>query len=150
LTHVVKRVLAGQFFHQPPPRSTDGPQMIEAFRDGFDGALGDHKLPTLLATAGMVTVGSILMEIEKLPKAPDEVIVSGGGAKNQFIMRSLMLTLPKSKLMRTDDFGIKGDSKEALAFAMLGAATLDNTPANVISATGARRAVVLGSITPKP
>ena len=38
----------------------------------------------------------------------------------------------------------------ALAFAMLGAATLDVTPANVISATGARRAVVLGSVTPKP
>jgi anhydro-N-acetylmuramic acid kinase len=150
LANVVKRVLEGKFFQQAAPRSTDGPQMIEAFRDGFDGALGDHKLPTLLATAGMVTVGSILAEIEKLPVAPDEVIVSGGGTKNEFIVKGLASSLSNSKVMRTDDLGIASASKEALAFAMLGAATLDGTAGNVMSATGARRAVVLGAITPKP
>ena len=46
--------------------------------------------------------------------------------------------------------GISGDAKEAVAFALLGEATLDGVPSNVPSVTGARRAVVLGSITPKP
>jgi anhydro-N-acetylmuramic acid kinase len=41
-------------------------------------------------------------------------------------------------------------AREALAFALLGAATLDGVPANLPGATGAARAVVLGCITPRP
>jgi anhydro-N-acetylmuramic acid kinase len=48
------------------------------------------------------------------------------------------------------DLGVPADAKEALAFALLAAATLDGEPSNVPSVTGAKRAVVLGSITPKP
>src|SRR5438034_3689921 len=119
------------------------------FRGGFDGTLGDHPLETLLATAAALTVGAIVAEIVGLPGKPYEVIVSGGGIKNQFVMRTLASTLeanlPQCRLLPTDELGIASASKEALAFAMLGAATLDGTAANVMSATGARRAVVLGS-----
>jgi len=44
----------------------------------------------------------------------------------------------------------EGVAKEAIAFALLGAATLDRIPSNVPSATGAKWAVVQGSLTPKP
>jgi anhydro-N-acetylmuramic acid kinase len=54
------------------------------------------------------------------------------------------------KVLTTDDFGIPSEAKEAVAFALLGAATLDGVPSNVPSVTGATRAVLLGSITPKP
>ena len=50
----------------------------------------------------------------------------------------------------TDDLGMASEAKEAVAFALLGAATLDGVPSNVPSVTGARRGVVLGSITPRP
>jgi len=50
----------------------------------------------------------------------------------------------------TNRLGILSEAKEALAFALLAAATLDNEPSNVPSATGAKCAVVLGTITPKP
>jgi anhydro-N-acetylmuramic acid kinase len=53
-------------------------------------------------------------------------------------------------LRTTDDLGVPGQAKEAIAFALLGAATLDGIPTNVPSCTGASRPVVLGSITPKP
>jgi anhydro-N-acetylmuramic acid kinase len=150
LEHVVKRVLDGPFFKRPAPRSTDGPHMIEAFRDGFDGALGDHKLENLLATACAITAGAIASSIQPLPKAPDELIVSGGGTKNQAMLNRIKEALPSARLLLSDELGISSASKEALAFALLGAATLDGTPGNVISATGARRPVVLGAITPKP
>jgi anhydro-N-acetylmuramic acid kinase len=147
---VVKRVLSGAFFNTRAPRSTDGPAMIEAFRDGFDSALGDHKLENLLATACAITVGAICSSIEQLPKKPDELIVSGGGTKNQAIMGKIKDSVGSCRVLLTDELGIASASKEALAFALLGAATLDGTPANVVGATGARRAVVLGQITPKP
>jgi anhydro-N-acetylmuramic acid kinase len=147
---VVKRVLNGTFFKQPAPRSTDGPHMIEAFRDGFDSALGDHKLENLLASACTITVGAITDSIQQLPKQPDELIVSGGGTKNHAIMGKIKESAGSCRVLLTDELGIASASKEALAFALLGAATLDGTPANVASATGASRAVVLGQITPKP
>jgi len=147
---VVKRVLGSSFFKKSPPRSTDGPAMIEAFRDGFDSALGDHKLENLLATACAITVSAICSSIQELPQGPDELIVSGGGTKNQAMMGKIKESLGSCRVLLTDELGIASASKEALAFALLGAATLDGTPANVVGATGARRAVVLGQITPKP
>jgi anhydro-N-acetylmuramic acid kinase len=53
-------------------------------------------------------------------------------------------------MLTTDDVGVPSAAKEAVAFALLGAATLDGEPANVPSCTGARCAVILGSITPSP
>jgi len=147
---IVKRVLNGPFFQQVWPRSTDGPHMIEAFRDGFDGALGDYKLENLLATAGAITVGAIAAAIAKLPRPPQELIVSGGGTKNLAIMNAIKEALGSCRVLVTDELGIASASKEGLAFALLGAATLDGTPANVVGATGACRPVVLGAITPKP
>lgn len=147
---VVKRMLSGAFFKKPAPRSTDGPQMIEAFRDGFDSALGDHKIENLLATACAITVGAITSVIQQLPKRPDELIVSGGGTRNRAMMDGIKAAMGSCRVLVSDELGIASASKEALAFALLGAATLDGTAANVVGATGARRAVVLGQITPKP
>lgn len=49
--------------------------------------------------------------------------------------------------MRTsDEFGISVDSKEAIAFAILGNETLHGNASNVPRATGASRRVVLGKI----
>ena len=46
-----------------------------------------------------------------------------------------------------ESLGIPGEAKEAVAFALLGAATLDGFPSNVPSVTGAVRPMVLGSVT---
>src|SRR5258706_10903907 len=147
---VVKRAVEGAVFKRNSPHSTDGPQMIETFRDGFDGALGDYKLENLLATACAITVGAIAAAIAKLPKQPQELIVSGGGTKNLAMMQRIKEAVGSCRVLVTDELGIYSASKEGLAFALLGAATLDGTPANVVGATGACRPVVLGAITPKP
>jgi anhydro-N-acetylmuramic acid kinase len=47
-----------------------------------------------------------------------------------------------------DDLGLSADAKEAVAFALMGHATLHGWPGNVPMATGAAHPVVLGSITP--
>jgi anhydro-N-acetylmuramic acid kinase len=92
-----------------------------------------------------------------LPRWPDEIIVSGGGTKNPRLMKEIVEAMrfphlsPRSVPVRTlEDMGMCSAAKEAIAFALLGAATLDGIPSNIPSATGARRAVTLGSITPRP
>jgi anhydro-N-acetylmuramic acid kinase len=148
---VVLKMLSAEFFSRPPPRSTDGPEMI----DLFSGAIGDQgprgQLPNNLATACLATATAIVRSMRQfLPRFPDEIIVSGGGTKNRMMMSFLRRQLADIPLKTTDELGVPAEAKEALAFALLGAATLDGEPGNVPAATGARRRVVLGSITPKP
>ena len=46
----------------------------------------------------------------------------------------------------TDEFGMSGDSKEAIAFAVLGYLRLKERAGNLPSVTGAKRSVLLGKI----
>jgi anhydro-N-acetylmuramic acid kinase len=80
------------------------------------------------------------------------LIVSGGGTRNAAIMDRLRAAMGTrgAAVMTSDALGIASEAKEAIAFALLAAATLDGVPSNVPSVTGASRAVILGSITPKP
>ena len=148
---VVLKMLANHFFTNPPPRSTDGPAMIDLFTKSIEDFGSRGKLPNNLATACLVTATAIVRSFrEFLPHFPDEVIASGGGVHNQAIMSFLRKQLPGVPLKTTDEIGIPSEAKEAIAFALLGAATLDGEPSNVLSATGAVKRVVLGSVTPRP
>lgn len=147
----VERMLKGRYFWGRPPKSTDGPAMIELFRSSVEGALGDFKLEDLLATACRVTTSALLEAMERfLPVWPDEIVVSGGGVLNEAMMRHLRQNRRGAALLTSDELGVRSEAKEALAFALLGAATLDHFPGNVPSVTGARRKVVIGAVTPKP
>ena len=148
---VVLNVLATPFFRQPPPRSTDGPAMIDAFFNAVADPGSRGKLPSHLATACLLSAAAVARAVRDfLPVLPDQIIVSGGGVKNGVLMRCLREQLAHVPIISADKLGVSGDAKEAIAFALLGAATLDGEPSNVPAATGASRRVVLGSITPKP
>jgi anhydro-N-acetylmuramic acid kinase len=105
----------------------------------------------LLKTACLLTADTILQAMRQfLSPFPDEIIISGGGTRNETLMSMLRQPLGDVPILSTDEMGIAQEAKEAMAFALLGAATLDEVPGNVPSATGARRAVVLGAVTPRP
>jgi anhydro-N-acetylmuramic acid kinase len=151
---IVEAAIKTPYFNEPPPKSTDGPAMIAAFDSACAIANKSSppiRLETALASACVFTAATIANSIRThLSQAPDELIVSGGGSHNRCIMRNLATHLPGIPIRTLDELGVKSDAKEAIAFALLAAATLDGVPSNVPSATGARRAVILGSITPKP
>jgi anhydro-N-acetylmuramic acid kinase len=144
------RVLAADYFRAPPPKSTDGPAMIDLFFESVGDLGGRSQLPRLLATACLVTAATVSRAIrDLLPHFPDDLIVSGGGVHNRVMMSCLADQLHGVPISTTDDLGVPGAAKEAIAFALLAAATMDGEPSNVPSVTGAKRAVVLGSVTPK-
>ncbi|MFI9424271.1 anhydro-N-acetylmuramic acid kinase [Streptomyces achromogenes] len=76
------------------------------------------------------------------------LVVSGGGTRNPVLMRMLAEELPGVPLGSSDELGLPSAAKEALAFAVLGFLTAHGLPGALPSGTGARRATVLGSITP--
>jgi anhydro-N-acetylmuramic acid kinase len=102
-------------------------------------------LPDLIATATEFTARSIARAI---PKEIRELIVAGGGVHNRQIMQRLSELLPGIDVVSSADFGIDPDAKEAIAFAVLAHEFVRSRPSNLPSATGAKRAVILGKSSP--
>jgi anhydro-N-acetylmuramic acid kinase len=107
-------------------------------------------------TATELTVRSIADAFRRfiLPRARvDDVIVSGGGARNTFLLRRLKEELPGLKFLPAGSpeasGGVDEKAKEAFAFAVLAYQTWHGEPSNLPSATGARHAVLLGTTVPK-
>ena len=146
---LLAQLLSDPYYERPAPKSTG--------RDQFGSAFAQRLLTSGLspesqvATATQLTVRTILMGLQRLvlPWMPvDELIVSGGGWHNPAIMKPLRERLPSTRVTSTDEFGIASDAKEAVAFAVLAYETVNRRPGNLMSATGASRPAILGSITP--
>ena len=148
---VVREFLADPYFSRRPPKSAGREEFGAAFRDRFLKRTEGRSMEDRLRTAVAITAAGILRAVGMSGAGkPDEIIVSGGGAKNAALLEAIRATLPGSALRSSDDLGVPSDAKEAMAFAFLAVETLAGRPGNVPAATGARREVVLGSITPPP
>lgn len=134
--------LRNRYFSRTGPKTTDGPEMLAMFNQ-LPG-IQRLSVPDRLSTACLCCARAIALAIGRI-KVVDEIVVAGGGAQNKTIMQMLAAEtgLP---IRSTADFGIPTSAREAMAFALLGAATLDGIPSNVPSVTGAKRPVVLGTI----
>lgn len=149
---LLERLLQDPYYQAKPPKSTGREVYGLAFAQELateGGKLGISGAD-LVATATALTATSIaqayLQFVIPITKV-EEVIVSGGGAHNQTLLRMLQSQLPaEMTVMTTQQFGMPDDAKEAVAFAILGHETLMGRPSNVPSVTGAKRAVPLGNI----
>jgi anhydro-N-acetylmuramic acid kinase len=151
---VVREFLTDPYFARRPPKSAGreefGSEYLARFLARTDGASLEDRLRTAVAiAAGAVAKGIALSSAER-GKLPDEIIVSGGGARNTTLLRALEAAVPGARVSPSDAHGVPVDAKEAMAFAFHAHETWRGRPGNVPSATGADREVVLGSITPPP
>lgn len=104
---------------------------------------------SLVATATALTARTIQLGIDRFvrPKMPvNQLIVSGGGWHNPEIIRQISDGLPDTEVLSSNEFGIDSDAKEAIAFAVLAYESFHYRPANLPSATGASRPVILGKL----
>jgi len=140
-----------KYLSRRPPKSTGREEFGAAFVTTLleRAQAEDISAEDLLATAVAFTAESIARAYKDfilLEHNIDEVVLGGGGSYNATLRRMLQQRLPGVPIFLHEDLGISGDAKEALAFAILGNETMLGQPANVPSATGARRRVVLGKI----
>jgi len=142
--------MADPFFQQTPPRTTGREQFgtqraAEYWSRASRGGLGPNDS---IATLTALTARSIEHAYRSfLPAFPDEVIVSGGGARNQTLMRMIAERLSPARLTTSEEYGLGIEAKEAVAFAVLAYETWHKRPGNIPAATGASHPVVLGSVT---
>jgi anhydro-N-acetylmuramic acid kinase len=134
---LLARLMDDPYYHRPPPKSCGREQYGAGFirNTGID-----------LATATEFTVRTIVSSIAQYPETA-EVIVSGGGAHNRYMMERLRAVL-RPRITTTAEFGIDVDAKEAILFAVLAYQTYHRRPGNIPSATGARKPAILGKVSP--
>lgn len=142
-------LLMHEYFLQAPPKST-GRELFG--KDLFDMFL--HKIreegfapEDAIATATELTTRTIaLAATQCTPNEDLELIASGGGTRNGYLMERLQHAMGKAVIKTSDELGIPSQSKEALAFAWFAKAFLNDTVIHLPSTTGARKKIPLGSL----
>ena len=102
-----------------------------------------------MATATLLTAASVYQAYAQYvrPEQPiDVLIVSGGGGHNDTLLRMLEDAFAPISVRIASEYGVDGDAKEALCFAVLAHETANGVPTNLPSVTGAERAAILGSL----
>lgn len=156
LAGLLVRLLRHPYFRRRPPKSTGREEFGEAYVDGFLRRTRSARATDIVRTATELTARTIAASFERfiLPRVRvEEVVVSGGGARNRFLLACLRASLPgipwiPAARFGLPDSGVPDKAKEAFAFAVLAYETWHGRPATLPAATGARRAVVLGKIIP--
>ena len=90
------------------------------------------------------TAESIWLGIEKWMPPVERIVVCGGGAHNQAIVKRLDSRLSGLEVATTQVYGISPDDVEACAFAWLAERRVNGIPANLPSVTGASRPCIAG------
>ena len=155
LEPVLKQVLKRKFFGVKPPKTAGREEFGRKFVHDFLARCGGFRKEDIVATATALTARSIGEAVRRfvIQKANSnssfgEMILSGGGARNATLVAMLAESLAPLgiQLRFSDEFGVPSQAKEAVAFAVLAYETWNRLPSNVPSATGAKRAAVLGKI----
>ncbi|NUM80597.1 anhydro-N-acetylmuramic acid kinase [bacterium] len=144
---ILNAILQHEYFTLTPPKTTGRETFGQELAEKIFKKFSNIAPADLIATLTEVTARSIFDQVEKFSKQDlDELIVSGGGVKNGFLMERLKFYFKTVSIRTSDEFGIPAEAKEAMLFALLANECLMGTPANVPSVTGARKKVVVGKI----
>jgi anhydro-N-acetylmuramic acid kinase len=151
LPALLDSLLGESYFRQPPPKSAGREQYGSPYVGKILAWGSRHRCrpEDLVRTAAILTALSIADALHRwvLPRTSlQQLIISGGGARNPLILAQLSAALGGVEVTTTEALGLPGDAKEAFIFALLADETLHGRPANLPTATGARRPAILGKI----
>lgn len=152
ISELLLRLKSMPYFRKKPPKATGRELFGESLVHSLCREYQDQP-EDLINTLTELAAWSIADSYRNfvVPKmAIDEVIISGGGAYNRFLLERIQEYLAGIEVKTQEDIGFNSDAKEAVAFAILGNQTLHQRPSNLMSATGAKATVILGDITQSP
>jgi len=150
---LLAELLQHPFVRHTPPKSTGretfGPSFVAGFRERLrhTGASALDGLATLTAFTVQAVAENLRSFVFPVTSI-GEIVVMGGGAENETIMRGLAGALPTCAVVRAETVGMPGRAVEAVAFAVLAYLTAAGQPGNLPRVTGAREFRVLGCIVP--
>jgi anhydro-N-acetylmuramic acid kinase len=143
-------VVGDQFIEAKPPKSTGreyyGEKFMADLLEEFAEAAHEDWLHTITKFTAYAVHRNYIKYIEPETKV-DELLISGGGAKNNFLYKCLADYFGENIQVKViDEIGISSDAKEAICFAVLANETISGNKSNIPRTTGASRATILGGI----
>ena len=149
---LLTRMLDDPFFSKTPPKSTGR----EDFHlDWLQEKVGkdNHRAEDVQATLLHLTAHSALEALVSHAPQTQQLIVCGGGAKNNALMNLLKAKVQQFfkaplEINTSDSLGIDPQLVEGLAFAWLAWAYKEKRPANLPAVTGAKGPRILGACYP--
>jgi anhydro-N-acetylmuramic acid kinase len=143
-------VVRDSFIESDPPKSTGreyyGEVFLNELLDEFENISKEDWLNTITNFTAYAVHRNYNKFIEPETKI-EELIISGGGAKNSYLYKCLADYFGNSVQVKViDEIGISSDAKEAICFAVLANETLSGNPGNIPRTTGASRSTILGGI----
>ena len=142
---LLERFLTDSYFKKSPPKSTGK----EYFNPGwlkkyFDAETIDaQKIQTTLTH---LTASSIAQCVNEFTKEQDAVYLCGGGTKNLYLVELIAQYCKNRKIGTTGELGIDPDFVEAIAFAWLAKARIEEKALDTRLITGASGPVTLGAV----
>ncbi|HBG33428.1 MAG TPA: anhydro-N-acetylmuramic acid kinase, partial [Acholeplasmataceae bacterium] len=149
ISSMMNELFNNPYFKKIPPKSTGRELFGDSYTDMIIKKYEHHEKKDIISTLTHFTSRTIIDSYKDFvfPKIQlDEIIFSGGGSYNSFLIETIASGLPGISIRKLEDLGYDSASKEALAFIILGNETLNHQPSNVKSATGAKKHVILGQI----
>jgi anhydro-N-acetylmuramic acid kinase len=144
---LLSALLAEPYYGSPAPKST-GKELFHATyvrdavkRSGVELSTDDLVATLTELTARLIADACALYEL-------DELVVAGGGVRNPALMGRITALCAPARVRLIDEFGLPAQAKEGYLFALLGYLSVHGLPGTIASATGARSASILGSLTP--
>jgi len=144
-------LLKDDYFRIRSPKSCGREQFGEAYTQKLIswGEKNRARPADIVRTATSFTALTIIDAWHRFiaPRAQiKQLIVAGGGTHNPLIMAQLAAALNGVEVTTSVALGVPEDGKEAFAFAILAYETFHGRPANLPSATGAKRRAILGKV----
>jgi len=151
LQSVLEKSLDSAYFKLKPPKTAGREEFGSEYAEAFLRRCGRAAKADVIATATALTVASMAQALKSFVLTKSNYrdwVVSGGGTKNATLMEMIQKESDSLGLWlrHSDEFGVPSQAKEAVAFALLAYQTFNGLPGNVPSATGAKRAAVLGKV----
>jgi anhydro-N-acetylmuramic acid kinase len=148
---LLEKMLRDPYLRMRPPKTAGREQFGAAYAADLLSSARKHRVrpEDLVRTATIFTALSIVGAFRHfiLPRTEvRQMIVAGGGTKNPLIMAQLQAALREIEIIRSSDFGIAEEAKEAFAFAILAYEGFHGRANNLPSATGAKHSVVMGKL----
>ena len=149
----LRKWLRHPYFARRPPKSTGRELFGEAFLEGSLPSMRKAGLSKfdVLATLTEFTGRSLGLNYRlHLRSLPQQVILTGGGAANPALVRSIQRNLynlsASTDVVTSEALGWPLQSIEPAAFALLAWRRVQRKPGNLPQTTGAGRAALLGQI----
>jgi anhydro-N-acetylmuramic acid kinase len=145
-----KLIRLDRFLDIEPPKSTGREFYNQEFIDKILNGFSDLKKVDIIRTFSEYTSYAVFYNYQKFLRPEceiNELLVSGGGANNKYLITSLQHYFGNRVRVRTIDSKLmSSDSKEAICFAILANETISENAANIPRVTGASASTILGKI----